>query len=242
MRRQIISSSRNPKSAPGFDPCRGSTEHMRGPLPGLPRALNPAQRGPGETRHGLRVRGISGVAFAAVLGTAGGAWAGQGTIDNGQGTVDLEFNFRFPPTSSQITQAREQLQNASGVLCDALDGQLRIGKVTFTAGGPRQDQADFWFHADPGRSSSPIYTDGSSLVTPGQHVTLLAQGLVGDVMAHELGHYILGLGDQYDEQRRWGSGCGIGPGFDSGTIDERNPTIMQQSGSLQCATAALTGS
>jgi len=184
----------------------------------------------------------SGVAFAAVFGAAGAAWAGQGSIDTSQGTVDLEFNFRFPPTASQITQAREQLQNASGVLCDALDGQLRIGKVTFTQGGPRQDQADFWFQADPGRSSSPIYTDGSSLVTPGEHVTLLSGGLVGDVMAHELGHYILGLGDQYDEQRRWGSGCGIGPGFDSGTIDERNHTIMQQSGSLQCATAALAGS
>ena len=42
------SSSRNPKSAPGFYPCRGSTEHMRGPLPGFPRALNPAQRGRGK--------------------------------------------------------------------------------------------------------------------------------------------------------------------------------------------------
>src|SRR3954469_17427759 len=54
-----MASRRSPKSAPGFYPCRGSTEHMRGPLPGFPRALNPAQRGPGETRHGFRVRGMS---------------------------------------------------------------------------------------------------------------------------------------------------------------------------------------
>ncbi len=184
----------------------------------------------------------SGLALVTGFGAAGSAWAGQGVIDSSQGTVDLEFNFRFPPTPGQLTSAREQLQNASAVLCDALEGQLRIGKVTFTAGGPRQDQADFWFHPEPGRSSAPIFRDGSSLITPGQHITLLASGLQGDVLAHELGHYMLGLGDQYDEQRRWGGGCGQGPGFEPGSIDEQNHSMMQQSGRLRCATAALTGS
>ena len=119
----------------------------------------------------------SGLALAAAFGAAGAAWAGQGVIDQAKGTVDLEVNLRFPPTPAQLTTLKEQMQNASGVLCDALEGQLRIGKVTFTAGGPLQDQADFWFHAEPGRSSAPIYGDGSSLVTPGQDATIEYRGL-----------------------------------------------------------------
>ena len=34
------------------------------------------------------------------------------------------------------------------------------------------------------------------------------------VIAHELGHYLFGLMEQYDEQQRFGAGCGIGAGFD----------------------------
>jgi hypothetical protein len=185
----------------------------------------------------------SGIALATAFGAAGAAWAGQGSIDSSQGTVDLEFNFRFVPTPSQLASAREQLQRTSGIFCDALDGQLRIGKVTLTAGGQREDQADFWFYAEPGRSGVGNFADGSSLVTPGNHITLYSSALAADVMTHELGHYILGLGEQYTEQRRYGSGCGIGPGFEGGAVlDEQNHSIMEQTGTQRCATAALTGS
>lgn len=180
----------------------------------------------------------SGVALAAAFGASSAAWAGNGVIDTSQGTVDLEFNFRFAPTAAQIATARAELQIASGVLCDALDGQLRFGKVTFTAGGPRQDQADFWFHPEPGRSYAPIYTNGASLITPGEHITLLASGLDGGTLAHELGHYMLGLGDQYDEQRRFGNGCGIGHGFEPGTTDAQNHSLMQDTGGSELSVAS----
>lgn len=83
--------------------------------------------------------------------------------------------------------------------------------------------------------------------------------LRGDVLAHELGHYLFEVGDQYAEQNRANAGgCGIGPGFDGDDASwklrdapvamsaaeramasteedvERNHTIMQGSGGQVC--------
>ena len=67
-----------------------------------------------------------------------------------------------------------------------------------------------------------------------QKITLTYNSIRSDVVTHELGHLVLSLGDQYDEQRRFGGPCGIGRSFDAGATDEQNHTIMQQSGSQQC--------
>lgn len=78
--------------------------------------------------------------------------------------------------------------------------------------------------------------------------------MTGEVIAHELGHLIFELGDQYPERK---TGCGQGPSFDGNTFwrtrnhptamaetqllsaspdnnVERNHTIMQQSGTQVC--------
>ncbi|MGE0132824.1 MAG: VWA domain-containing protein [Blastocatellales bacterium] len=154
------------------------------------------------------------------------ARAGAGRI-NSDGTMDFEVNFRFPPTTQQVEDLKEAIRQANDLICDATDGQIRFGDVRITAGAVREDKADIWVMAEQGRSVVSFYPDGSSLGRDGNHIILYQGGINGDVIAHELGHHAFGLGDEYDEQRRFGGACGIGPGFEPGTIDERNNTIMQ---------------
>lgn len=176
------------------------------------------------------------VAAVTVLLCTSAAFAGDGKIDN-DGTMDFEFNFRFPPTSNQIALVKDQLQRASGILCDSTDGQIRVENVRLTAGGPREDKAAYWFYAEPGRSAVSFWGDGSGLRRSGAHITLFQSGVGADVIAHEMGHLGFGLGDEYDEQSRWGGPCGIGPSFDAGSWNERNHTIMQQIGGMRCVGA-----
>ena len=106
-----------------------------------------------------------------LLGTTPLAWAGDGSI-NSNGTVDFDFNFRFPPNTAQIAVVKDQIQRASGILCDATDGQLRFRNVRLTAGGTREAQAAYWYYAEPGRSGVSFWGDGSGLRRLGTHITL----------------------------------------------------------------------
>lgn len=158
----------------------------------------------------------------------------DGKMNNG--AMEIGFNFRFPPTSEQIGLVKSQIQRASQILCDATDGQIRITKAFLTQGGASEDRADIWFWPNGGRSGVSFYFNGSNLGTGGRHIDLFQGGIRADIIAHELGHHAFGLGDEYDEQSRWGGPCGIGPGFDAGAWDERNHSIMQQIGGQVCAT------
>jgi len=182
------------------------------------------------------IRSLCTLAILLVTIAGPTTWAGDGAISSATGEMDFDFNFRFPPTSDQIQDVKDALQRASEVLCDATDGQIRIGTVRLSAGGTDEDLADVWFHPQDGRS----FVGGISLAATnfgvtGSRIDLFQGGLSGDVLAHELGHQAFALGDEYDEQRRFGGPCGIGPSFDSGTIDERNHSIMQQSGYVRCS-------
>jgi cysteine-rich repeat protein len=174
------------------------------------------------------------------FGGSPAARAGVGSI-NGDGLMDLELNFRFPPTPDQIDRAKAQLQRASETVCDATDGQIRIRAVRLTGGAVDEDRADVWWHPEADfRSNAPLWgCRACGGGKPGigrkkEHINLSATGIRADVLAHELGHYALGLGEQYDEQRRSGGACGIGPGFDAQTIDEQNNSIMQQKRGQAC--------
>src|SRR5829696_89573 len=154
--------------------------------------------------------------------------AGTGRM-NTDGTMDFEVNFRFPPTAAQITQVKNALRDANALICDATDGQIRFGNVRLTGGVVDKDKAGIWIFAEPGRSNLSYWFDGSALTRSGSHINLFSNGIDGGVIAHELGHHAFGLGEQYDEQRRWGGPCGIGRGFEAAAINDRNNSIMQQS-------------
>ncbi|QNF35183.1 VWA domain-containing protein [Adhaeribacter swui] len=164
-------------------------------------------------------------------------WAGDGRIvvapSNSfgiRGVMNFSVNYRYLPTPADITRLRRAIEGASDIICDATDGQIVFGTVTITAGGTNDDRADVWILPQNGRSGVSFFLNGSGLGTLGSHIDLYQGGIDGGVLAHELGHLAFGLGDEYDEQCRWGGPCGIGPAFDPGTIDARNNTLMQQSG------------
>lgn len=170
------------------------------------------------------------------------AEAGEGSVNAANGDVDFNVHFRFPPTSQQLVDVREAVDMMALGVCDATEAQMRVRQVTFSQGAPTEDQGDFWIHALPGRSGVSFFADGSGLGRLGTHVDMLSGAiLVPDVYLHEFGHLAFGLGDEYDEQSRWGGPCGIGPSFDAGTMDEQNHSIMQQAGSAQCVGGPTPG-
>jgi Mg-chelatase subunit ChlD len=179
-------------------------------------------------RRALRFLATAAVA-AALLSPA--AFAGGGSVD-AAGNLSLNVHFRFVPTADDIARVQEQIQRASQMLCDTTEGELRISAARLTAGGASEPAGDIWYFAPgtlsrSGSSGGPVHNDGN-------RISLTYTQVRADVVAHELGHLVLGLGDQYDEQRRFGGPCGIGRSFDAGAINEQNHTIMQQSGSQRC--------
>ena len=144
------------------------------------------------------------------------------------GELDLIFNFRFPPSATQISRVRDDLQAMSQMLCDATNGQIMVRNIRLTEGATEEENADFWYHVTPGRSGVASIPFGGLLTVSGSHIGMHG-GTPYDVLTHELAHYLFGLLDQYDEQRRFGGACGIGLSIDAADANEENHSIMQQS-------------
>ena len=164
-----------------------------------------------------------------VLTLAPRTHAGAGRINAADGTMDFEVNFRFPPTTAQITQVKNALRDANALICDATDGQIRFGNVRLTGGAVDEDRASLWILPETGRSGGGFFFNGSGLTRLGNHMAIFSNAIDGGVIAHELGHHAFGLGEQYDEQRRFGGPCGIGRGFEPAAINDQSNSIMQQS-------------
>ncbi|MDX2048183.1 MAG: VWA domain-containing protein [Chitinophagaceae bacterium] len=155
------------------------------------------------------------------------SYAGTGRIDP-DGTMHFSVNFRYVPTAADITRVQNALRDANIIICDATDRQARFGNIRITAGSAGEDEADIWIYAEDGRSAVTFFFNGSGFGNLGSHITLFQGGITGGVIAHELGHLAFGLGDEYDEQCRWGGPCGIGRCIEAGgaLADE----LMQQIG------------
>jgi len=186
-------------------------------------------------------RRIAAAMFAALFACMP-AMAGEGRVDATNGDTFFNVHFRFPPTPQQISDVRSTIDMMAFGMCDATDGQWRVKKVTLSQGQTNEDKGDFWLHALPGRSGLSFFFSGANLGNLGSHVDMFSGAMLApDVYLHEFGHHAWGLGDEYDEQNRWGGPCGIGPGFDAGAVDEQNHSIMQQSGSAQCVGGPTPG-
>ena len=178
------------------------------------------------TAKGLFLRLLALLLMATL---AGPARAGSGRV-NSDGTLDVTVNFRFPPSEADLTNVRNQVTQASQVLWDASEGQLRFGKVTLTCGSVNEDLADMWVLPQPGRAGTSFWTDGSGLGKRGLHVRQFLPSSTGTVIAHEFGHLALGLGDEYSEQSRFGACWGYGPCIDPANLSEQNQCLMQLPG------------
>ena len=165
---------------------------------------------------------------------SGSVFAGAGKVDQ-NGNVELNIHFRFPPSQEDIDRVQEQVQRASELLCDATEGAMSIRKARLSAGGANEPAGDIWYFA-PG-AINRSRSGGAPINTATSRIYLQYTSIRSDVLFHELGHLIFGLGDQYNEQRRFGDACGIGPSFEDGAMDERNHTIMQQASYQRCVTS-----
>src|SRR6185436_5396112 len=114
------------------------------------------------------------------------AGAGNGRVNPADGTFDLSFNFRFPPTPAHLVDMYNRINVASQVLWDASDGQLRLGHITLTAGSADEDEADVWLFQEDGRSNSDV----AGLGWPGMHVNYFLPAeasMFAEDPAHALG-------------------------------------------------------
>lgn len=173
--------------------------------------------------------------------------AGDGSLA-GDGTLNLTVNLRFPPTPEAIDGITDAIRRANLILCDATDGEVRMGEVRLTAGAIDEQYADVWVSPMVGRARAAVRIVGGEvepgLGVEGDHVTLFRGargGWSGATLAHELGHYVFALGEQYDSQGRdcpaSGRHCGIGIGFEetgSAALDPAHNSIMQ-SGDFRCS-------
>lgn len=141
--------------------------------------------------------------------------------------MSFRVNFPSPPTLEDVDLLKDELRRTNNILCDATDGQVRFGAVTFSAG----------FAAEQAAEVIPVAGEGRSYST-GAQFFLYQNAWFADVMAHEFGHSLFGLGEQYEEQQRLLTGCGIGPGFDRDVrFDDQWNSIMQQGWGSFCRTA-----
>lgn len=178
--------------------------------------------------------GITSVILLLFALLAGPLSAGAGKVDE-SGNVELNIHFRFPPSQEDINRVQEQVQRASDLLCDATEGGMTIRKARLSAGGANEPAGDIWYFA-PG-AINRSRSGGAPINNASSRIYLQYTSIRSDILFHELGHLIFGLGDQYNEQRRFGDACGIGPSFDDGTMDERNHTIMQGASYQRCVTS-----
>ena len=181
------------------------------------------------SRHQLSKINVRPAAFICVALTGIGEFglsnanAGTGRIDP-DGTVHLTYTTVVadddtPIQSSDLILIREQLKVTSRYICEATDGMLMIRDWVYDPGA-RWEDADIWTAPREGYRANSAGTIGG----PG-HLNMF--NLDAATLAHELGHYMMGLPDVYGETRRGGTAAGIGPAFEF-PLSELNNTFMQR--------------
>lgn len=191
----------------------------------------------------LSPAGCFAAALAALLAfSASSSPAGSAGLEDPSGRATLQVAFRYIPTYQQLAEAQAALTHMAELVCDATEAQVRIGEVRFTTSPADEELAGFWFLPQSARSGGSYFADGSGLRRFGSHMDVFSPAQPRpDQLAHLLGHHAFGLGDQYEERRRRGGACGIGPGFEPDTLSEVNHSLMQSAGGMRCADGPLAG-
>src|SRR5690606_4070428 len=118
------------------------------------------------------------------------------------------------------------------MFCDATDGVIQINEFNLERNGLSASEADvLWL---PGGTVSRISVTGKLPYGHDGKRMRTHDNVAFSTLAHEFGHLVVGLRDQYDEQRRFGTGCGIGPSIDPYDLTEEHHSIMAKYWSL-CA-------
>lgn len=163
---------------------------------------------PGRRARWLRVAAPL-TALLSVASATTAAHAGNGSLDAANQEVNLTVLFRYPPPQGDIDTVIDTVEQASAMLCDVTEGQLRLGKVTLRAGGCETgncqvgvDEADVVISPtnNQGAAQASVCGDAQTpcgeLGSLGSNVTLSRYYLDKPLTwTHELGHYLLNLPD-----------------------------------------------
>lgn len=160
---------------------------------------------------------LVGMGSAFALGDVALAGDGQIVADPvtpGQYLINSTLYQDLPRTQAQQDVMRRELQVASDLICDYTEGLFRFGNVVVSANPLDKRGADLWWfnRADrataPGSFGRPPIVNGCGLqgplranvAPPGGHINLY-EPVDGEMIAHEIGHLVFGLGDLYENER-----------------------------------------
>ena len=205
-------------------------------LPNSP-GFGPSRRAMGRVLGAMLTLWLGGLASVVDL-----AWAGRGAVVDPGGETFFQVSFREAPTHQDLAEAQAALTGMAALVCDATEGQVRFTKIRLLHSPANDDLAGFWFHSGEAASGGPYDPSGGDLHRLGSHMDVFASArLHPDRLAHLFSHHAFGLGDQYDDQRRKGAACGVGPGFEASRLSETDHSIMQSAGGMRCASGHLVG-
>ncbi len=156
-------------------------------------------------------------------------FAGSGIVHN-NGNIDFTAKFTYPPTQDDIDELIDAVLEASDIICDVTDGQMRFGTVTIVGGTTiGNEEADLLIWPENKRSNSNLANQpfGYALAETGKHINLYHDDIQAWVVAHEFGHLAMNLADEYDEQDYYGC-FGAGNCIDCADVSPTNTCLMQQ--------------
>lgn len=168
------------------------------------------------------------------------SFGGIGRIhDNGNlGVIDLAVDIGWKSTEAEFEYIKKEFAKASELLWDASEGQIRLGTITFHQMAANPFVADIFVKPGDGRPhSTGVGTIGSQAHLIRTYYDTFHQQpdwMMGLIIAHELGHYALGLYDEYrpndgvPDCNTQGS-CFAGDGDQGVPMDHENNCIMEPS-------------
>lgn len=156
-----------------------------------------------------RLRMGAGAVLASGLLLHSSAHAGPNKLNaNGEASITYTYVLRpaqgmrpadAPLTAAEVTNLKTAVEEASRHLCRATDGLIRVNEwiIDPAARLPEADVVAYPRVAGRANAGITMYQDYADATT----------------LAHELGHYLLWLPDQYQEQRVGGGAYGMGGAF-----------------------------
>jgi hypothetical protein len=146
---------------------------------------------------------------------------------DGKANVTLHVHLAFPPTQEHLAEITDKLRKGVRTICDATEGKVLVNNIVLGHNGQSANDADvFWF---AGNYLGRYNSSGAYFGADDARVRV-DDGTAARTIAHELGHALFGLRDQYNRQRDTNNGipqCGYGPSVEK-PLTGSNSSMMQE--------------